>query len=108
MNKWFWMIVLVGLVVLLAGCGGTGNAVPSANTPSATQAAGFAVDDVQRITLAEAKALLDKGEAVLYDARTKAPYRDQHAAGAINFPAARVATHFDELPTDKALIFYCT
>jgi rhodanese-related sulfurtransferase len=65
-------------------------------------------DDVQRITPAEAKALVDGGRAVLYDTRAAEAYRIRHAAGAVSLPEAEVPGRLDELPSDKALIFYCT
>jgi rhodanese-related sulfurtransferase len=61
---------------------------------------------VQRITVEEAKVLLDGGLAVLYDARSAEAYRAQHAVGAISLPEADVEARYGELPTDKALIFY--
>ncbi|MBD3320545.1 MAG: hypothetical protein GF350_05550 [Chitinivibrionales bacterium] len=64
-------------------------------------------NDVQRITFTDAKALLDAGDAVLYDTRSNASYRVSHARGAISLPAFEVEERYQELPTDKALIFYC-
>jgi rhodanese-related sulfurtransferase len=64
------------------------------------------IEDISRITPAEAKELLDSGMAVLYDARPEGEYRALHAAGALSFPASDMAAHYGELPTDKSLIFY--
>jgi len=126
MNKWLWMIVLTGLIVLLAGCGasdaGTERVVrgtlespaegqaPSNTLPptAATPVAALTAKDVQRITLADAKSLLDNGTAVLYDSRPVRAYRSKHAAGAISLPEEEVVARFSELPADKVLIFYCT
>lgn len=136
MNKWLWIIVLTGLIVLLAGCGtsaakaeqavratltspaegqmpintlpttATPTAPPPTVAPSATPVAALTAKDVQRITPADAKALLDNGTAVLYDARSAKAYRSKHAAGAISFPEADIATRYSELPADKTFIFY--
>jgi hypothetical protein len=65
-------------------------------------------DQVQRITVADAVALLDRGEGVLYDVRTTAAYQGKHAVGAVSFPEAELETLLDTLPADKALLFYCT
>lgn len=65
-------------------------------------------DEVQRITPSEAKSLIDTGDAVLYDARGVEWYEREHAAGAISLPEADVAARLETLPTDVALIFYCT
>ncbi len=95
MKRWQWMVIVAVLAVLLAGCG-DGNRRPSSP------------DDVQRIRLQESRALLDDGRAVLYDVRSAAAYRTQHAAGAISFPEEEVDARLEELPEDKALVFYCT
>ncbi len=126
MKNWLWMIVLTGLIVLLAGCGApddgakqvvqvtpaspTGEQAQSNTAPSTTAVpvADLTDKDVPRITLADAKALLDDGRAVLYDARSPKAYSSKHAAGAISLPEAEVAERVSELPTDKVLIFYCT
>lgn len=127
MKKWLLMIVLTGLIVLLAGCGASdavaervvrvtpaspaeGQAPSNTVSPriAATPVAALTAKDVQRITLADAKSLLDNGTAVLYDARSVRAYRSKHAAGAISLPEDEVATRASELPTDKSLIFYCT
>ena len=122
MKKWLWMIVLTGLIVLLAGCGAsdTGSEQVVRVTPAspaegqapsnaaAVPVADLTDKDVQRITLADAKSLLDNGTAVLYDARSARAYSSGHAAGAISLPEAEVVARFSELPTDKSLVFYCT
>ena len=86
-----WLLLLASLALLLAACGTGG--VRTAR-------------EVQRISAADAKALQDAGEAVLYDVRSAAAYQELHADGARSFPEADLAANFDELETDKALIFY--
>lgn len=63
-------------------------------------------EQVQRIAPAHAKALADKGEAILYDTRTTEKYRAKHAAGAISFPEVDREALVDLLPPDKVLTFY--
>ena len=62
--------------------------------------------DVQRMAVDEAKALVDAGEAVLYDTRPASSYQANHAAGALSFPESEVASRLGDLPADKALVFY--
>jgi hypothetical protein len=95
MSKTLWLVFLMGLGLLLAACSGS-DATPTAR-PS----------DVKRITLEDAKTLLDNDTAVLYDTRTLNEYRRQHAAGAVLFPIGEEEARFGELPGDKTLIFYC-
>ncbi len=74
--------------------------------PTVTPAAALTEQDVRRITPAEARALLDGGEAMLYDVRSAAEYNTRHAAGALSFPDAEAAARYGELPADKSLVFY--
>jgi 3-mercaptopyruvate sulfurtransferase SseA len=96
MKRWSWIILVVGVAALLAGCG------------SASSTAVTSTDDVQRISPERAKAMQEAGEAVLLDTRSLEAYQAQHAKGAVSFPEEDLAARFQELPDDaeKALIFY--
>jgi rhodanese-related sulfurtransferase len=83
-------------------------APPPTVAPTATPLTVLSANDVQRITVAEARALVDSGNALLYDTRSLAEYRTLHAAGALSFPDSEMTARYDELPGDTALIFYCT
>jgi photosystem II stability/assembly factor-like uncharacterized protein len=101
MNKWLWMVFLTALAVLLVSCATSGTVAPSP-TPTIALTAG----DLQRLTAAEAHALVSDGTALLYDTRSLRAYQTLHAAGAISFPEADVAARYGELSADQALIFY--
>ena len=45
---------------------------------------------VERVSVKQAKELLDNGEALLYDVRSQASYDQSHAAGSISLPEADV------------------
>lgn len=64
--------------------------------------------DVQRIGPEEAIALINQGQAILYDTRSAASYAASHATGAISLPTDELQTRLASLPQDKVLIFYCT
>jgi hypothetical protein len=64
--------------------------------------------DVQRITVAEARERVERGEAVLYDTRSLESFRSLRLPGAISFPELEALGRMDELATDKDVIFYCT
>ena len=122
MNRWLYTISALSLAVLLASCSPAGaettpteqavQVAPPTATPvgtdSSTPASPAAVtaDDLQRITPAEAEALLKDGLIALYDVRPAEDYAVQHAAGAISFPEADAAARTGELPVDQALVFY--
>jgi hypothetical protein len=84
----------------------TPTAAPPTLAPTATTATVLTESDVQRITPAQTKALLDNGSAVLYDVRSAAEFGTQHAAGALSFPEADITARYGGLPADKSLIFY--
>ncbi len=74
-------------------------ATPQPSTPS---------DGARRITVNEAKELLDKGKAVVIDVRNQATYDQAHIHGAKLIPAGEILNHVDELPRDKTIITYCS
>jgi hypothetical protein len=65
-------------------------------------------EQVQRISVAQAKALVDSGQAALYDTRPPDAFLEKHAAGANSFPEDSLEALLPTLPPDKTLIFYCT
>lgn len=64
-------------------------------------------DVVRRVTVNEAKAMADRGEAVIVDVRTKDQYEGGHIEGSISVPRGEIASRLGDLPKDKLLIFYC-
>lgn len=62
--------------------------------------------DVPRISVEEAKAKMDAGQAVMVDVRGAAAYDLAHIAGAISMTGGEVAKRHGELPADKLTIFY--
>ena len=69
-------------------------------------------NEVRRISVSEARALLDTGRGVLVDVRERSLYDNTHAAGAVSLPLAVIqATHGQvpggAVPPDRVLILYC-
>src|SRR5262245_60097429 len=62
----------------------------------------------RRISVADARQALAKGEAVLVDVRDRASYAVQHAKGALSLPFQDLSARAGELPKDKLIITYCT
>jgi hypothetical protein len=110
MKKRFWAIGLLGVALLMASCGTPDSGLQedaSVTKESPTEVV-TSSHDVRRISPVEAIALADEGAAVLYDTRSTESFASAHAEGAISYPEAEAAGRIGELPTDKALIFYCT
>jgi hypothetical protein len=61
---------------------------------------------VRRIDVAEAKYLMEQGQAVLVDTRSEEAYQQKHAQGAIWLPFENIATSVLDLPDDKLLVLY--
>ncbi len=69
-------------------------------------------DALKRITVAEARLLIDAGRGVLVDARDRRLYDNAHATGAISLPLSEIEAangHVtpNSVPPDRLLILYC-
>ena len=103
MTKLLGAIVFTSLIVLLVGCSVVDTGTPSLDVPLVTPSDGV---QLQLMTAAEAYALVESGEGILYDTRSVEEYQALHAAGAVSFPEADMASRYTELAADRALIFY--
>jgi 3-mercaptopyruvate sulfurtransferase SseA len=102
-------IILVGAIIL-GGCNSGENKAsdfaqadnkskPAPTTPG---------DSARRITVTEAKDILDKGQAVVIDVRNQEAYDQGHIRSSKLIPAGEILNHIDELPRDKTIITYCS
>jgi len=129
------LIIVVGigavgllLVILIqgannssAGSAGTGSGAPVAQqpggsggtvTPNWTQTTVVfntitAPSIIPRISIQDAKALLDANNAKIVDVRLKTLYDQGHIKGAANVPESDVVTRIKDLPKTGNLILYC-
>ena len=63
--------------------------------------------EILRLTAAEVKARLDRGDAlILVDVRKESVYARAHIRGAICAPVTDFETRLALLPAEKSLIFY--
>jgi hypothetical protein len=65
---------------------------------------------VPRITVDEAKAAFDSGQAIIIDVRAPEAYANSHAEGAINIPLGVFESDIEniELEKDQWIVTYCT
>ena len=61
----------------------------------------------RRISVDDAKAMLEEGESVVIDVRQPNEWVAGHIAGAQHIPVDEVLNRVDELPKDKNLLFVC-
>ena len=66
---------------------------------------------IRRVSVADARALVDQGEGVLVDTRDRRLFDNAHAAGAASVPLAEIVAAPLEavrgLPAARTLILYC-
>jgi hypothetical protein len=74
-------------------------------TPTPAPAASEAL--VPRVTVEEARALHQSGEAVFVDVRDMASFGSAHIPGALPIPLLQLGSRLDELPRDRRIIAYC-
>lgn len=61
----------------------------------------------KRISIQEAKELMERGDVQIVDVRTPAEFASGHVPGAVNIPLDTVLQRGAELADDKDLIFVC-
>ena len=64
--------------------------------------------EAPRVSLEEAKAAFDRGEAVFLDVRSAASYADSHIPGALSIPLSELEARLGELDPSRWIITYCT
>ncbi|HEX6622879.1 MAG TPA: rhodanese-like domain-containing protein [Pyrinomonadaceae bacterium] len=119
-NHWLALILCAALASLAAACkagdgaGASRAGAGAASTTTSTTTAGATPhptstpnDGVRRVTTDEARALVERGEALIVDVRVKGDYDKGHIKGSICVPRTEIDKRLAELPKDKLLIFYC-
>ena len=115
--------IVLGAIIAFAACtasdqGNVAQTTPAPSTPAQTTPAQITPapvasvrppqgDGVRRINVAEARAALDKGEAVMVDVRLKNEFDAGHIKGSKSLPKSEILSRADELPKDKLIIAYC-
>ena len=80
-----------------------GDTNPAArSTPAAAQS-----DGVRRVSIAESRAMAERGGAVIYDVRDQKSFEASHVKGSKLVPLDEVAARAAEFPKDKLIITYC-
>jgi 3-mercaptopyruvate sulfurtransferase SseA len=92
-------VLLIGLAVFVGLSG-------EDLSPAATTTPPLSSQDVPRISLEDAKAAFDSGEATFVDVRDADSYNYAHISGAINIPISELESRMDEIPMDNLIILY--
>ncbi len=105
-------VVLLGVVLLvIAGVVLITQGQNRNNQPVATvavQTNDIPYPEVPRVSLADAKAAFDAGNAVFVDVRSASDYASEHISGALSIPESEMPTRLTELNPQDWIITYCT
>lgn len=100
-RRFVYLIGLLLLLVVAAGCGGQKGAAEAAKpAPNFPEGPYVSVDDLKRE--------MDRGaDFIILDARPKQDYELDHIQGAISMPFFEVEQRYQELPRDTWIVAYC-
>lgn len=84
------------------------NAAPNEANSATTNAVSGAAQTPAKISIEEARALVDGGKAVFVDVRGTNDYNTAHIKGAIDMSVSDIPTRYAQLPKNKKIITYCT
>jgi rhodanese-related sulfurtransferase len=104
-NLYPLIIICGGLLLFLAGLALVLSNQPAAEVVTPTPAT---VSQVQRVSLADAKAAFDDERATFVDVRDSSSYAAGHIPGAIFIPVSELSTRLKELNPNAWIITYCT
>lgn len=102
MKRIFCVIFALLLCASVFACGD--------KSESETSEGDSSVVEFEQISQAEAKKIMDSGEAYfLIDSRTQSEFDEGHIAGAVMIPEYEIKSSLDKLPSDKntLILVYC-
>lgn len=115
------LATIIALSAISFGCSSASNSNATAVKPATPSSAQSAVptptsavvaptptDDAPRITLADAKAAYDSGDALIIDTRNDSAYQMEHIKGSINIPTGTLDANVGKLSKTKKMIVYCS
>jgi hypothetical protein len=115
------LVVVPMFVSALSACSAQSTQVPPTASPTPTIEPGHAITsgeldlplneaEVPRISVEEARAALESGEAVIVDVRSPGAFETSHIAGASSVPLGEIERNITGLTLDKEqwIITYCT
>ncbi len=98
-----WILMGAGVLLLLLGVGWILSNQPKA--PAVTSSP-VSVEQVERVSLADAKAAFDSGSAVFLDVRAAESYEVSHITGALSIPLNELPNRTGELNPGSWIIPY--
>jgi 3-mercaptopyruvate sulfurtransferase SseA len=102
-NLFAWFLLAMGVFLLV---GGLVTALLNRQASPALTATPASVEQVQRVSLQDAKAALDSKRAVFLDVRAIGFYEASHIPGAISIPNNEISDRMGELDRKAWIIPY--
>ena len=110
-------LIIVAVLIAFTFVGGNWILDQSRESPSLGEAAEDAqadssnatsVDDMERISLADARAAFELGNAVFVDVRSREAYDRGHVPGTLSIPLGELEANLHQLSKDQWILIYCT
>lgn len=112
MNRKPFSAAIAVLLFAVLACNASLPQAEPTTSPSQPQNSGIPQTESQvpRITVSDAKAAVDSGQALLVDVRSAEAYAAAHAAGAVSIPLINFENNVNSLSLEKSrwIITYCT
>jgi 3-mercaptopyruvate sulfurtransferase SseA len=102
-NPFPWALIAAGALLVIVGLGWLILKQPS--TPEITPTPAF-VEQVERVTLEDARAAFDQGNAIFLDVRAESSYAVSHIPTAISIPINELPARLGELDPAAWIIPY--
>ena len=99
------LLILAAAILFMQNQPNPENSLPTAAVNDQGEQAS---QEIQRVSLEDAKAALDANTAVFVDVRGDSLYAESHIPGALSIPLTDLENHLDELNAADWIITYCT
>jgi 3-mercaptopyruvate sulfurtransferase SseA len=100
-----FLLILAAAILFMQNQPNPENSLPTAAVNDQGEQAS---QEIQRVSLEDAKAALDANTAVFVDVRGDSLYAESHIPGALSIPLTDLENHLDELNPADWIITYCT
>ena len=100
-----FLLILAAAILFMQNQPNPENSLPTAAVNDQGEQAS---QEIQRVSLEDAKAALDANTAVFVDVRGDSLYAESHIPGALSIPLTELENHLDELNAADWIITYCT
>lgn len=95
------LLVAAAIAIVLTSRPGQVESPLNTDQPATSQ-------EIERVSLADAKSAFDVGEAVFLDVRSKAEFDVAHIPGAVSIPLNELPARMAGLEAQEWIITYCT